>query len=812
MAGRGRRVAVTLIVLAVVLSVGRWSSVFLTERLWEASVSEAVAVAGARRALYSVALELLGLVVAIVWLVLHLGIAAQTALPDYPPPEREYVQVWPARLPRWTLLAAAALAAVLLGGGGSGWLDHLLLARSGVRLGVPDPLLGEDLGVFVGAVPLWLELQARAVALAAAALAGVVLLHITGGTIRVAERRIAIAPAARGHVAVVLAALAAALAWGCFLEPFRLAAGLRGPLLTSEFLLRSLVSQIEAGVGAAAALLSLLWWAGLRGLATFAVWALFALVSLAGRVLPLHTEAAVAAPGWQAAARALDSVAFALGGAEAAPPTSRTAASALIPTLWDEPMLAPAVGDSGSLSGASRGWIIAGGAPRPVWFAVRDARGEASALLALADDQVSPTGRILFWREGDSTPQPDLRGYRELPAHALRPGAPEIEVAAGSHGVVLSGWIKRLMLAWALQHPPVLSARSGIRVAWRLDPAVRLRAVAPFAHWTPPRPRPLKRGLVWVSDGLLSAGVFPSSARVPWAGGVVSMVRPGFFGVVDAESGSVRIFRNDPADSVAAAWARITEPLIEPPSAVPAELRTPRSLPEELLIAQAHALEGPGWGAGRLERAAGSGGSAAGLAGFAPPPAPGGGEAVVPFMDETSRDIRTLLLARASAEGDSVRLLRIEDSTRRIESAAGLKARWDRFPFRAQLQDSVRATGGVPEQGRVRFALAGDGVAAYQPEWSVPAAGKEGEQAQLLLVSVALGRKLGSGRTMAEAWRNLRGEISPTAVGAGAEAVLQQARRWMLHADSALRRGDLQELGRALANLKELLEAPRTPR
>jgi hypothetical protein len=810
MAGRGRRVAVTLIVLAVVLSVGRWSSVFLTERLWEASVSEAVAVAGARRAVYSLALELLGLLVAIAWLVAHFGVAAQSALPAYPPPEREYVQVWPARLPRWTLLAAAALAAVLLGGGGGGWLDHLLLARSGVRLGVTDPLLGADLGAFMGAVPLWLELQARAVLLAAAALAGVVLLHLTGGTIRLAERRIGIAPAARGHLAILLAALAAALAWGCFLEPYRLAAGLRGPLLTSEFLLRSLVAEIEAGVGAAAALLSLLWWGGLRGAAAFGVWALFALVSLAARVLPLHTEAAVADPGWQAAARSLDSIAFALGGAEAGPPAVRSAAAGLIPTLWDEPMLAAAVGDSGGLSGASRGWIIAGGVPHPVWFAVRDARGEAAALLALADDQVSPTGRILFWREGDSTPQPGLRGYRDLPAHALRPAAPEIEVAAAAHGVVLDGWIKRLMLAWALQHPPVLSARSGIRVAWRLDPAVRLRAIAPFARWTPPRPRPLKRGLVWVSDGLLSAGVFPSSARIPWAGGPVSMVRPGFFGVVDAESGSVRIFRTDPADSVAAAWARITEPLIEPPAAVPAELRTPRSLPEELLIAQARALEGPAWRAGLLEPGPGSGGSAAGPARFLPPPAPGGGEAVVPFMDETNRDLRALLVARGSAEGDSVRLVRIEDSTRAIESAAALRARWARFPFRAQLQDSVRATGGVPEQGRVRFALASDGVAAYQPEWAVTASG--GGRAQLLLVSVALGRKLGIGRTMAEAWRNLRGETSPATAGAGAEAVLQEARRWMLHADSALRRGDLQELGRALANLKELLETPRLRR
>src|ERR1043166_668351 len=49
MPGRGRRVALALILLALVLSTGRWGAEFLTERLWEASVSESVAVAGARR-------------------------------------------------------------------------------------------------------------------------------------------------------------------------------------------------------------------------------------------------------------------------------------------------------------------------------------------------------------------------------------------------------------------------------------------------------------------------------------------------------------------------------------------------------------------------------------------------------------------------------------------------------------------------------------------------------------------------------------------------------------------------------------------
>jgi hypothetical protein len=57
---------------------------------------------------------------------------------------------------------------------------------------------------------------------------------------------------------------------------------------------------------------------------------------------------------------------------------------------------------------------------------------------------------------------------------------------------------------------------------------------------------------------------------------------------------------------------------------------------------------------------------------------------------------------------------------------------------------------------------------------------------------------------------NFRGEPTPIATGSGAQAILEQARRLMLHADSALKRGEWQELGRTLAYLRDLL-GPRRP-
>jgi len=795
--GRGRRVAVILVALAIVLSAGRWVSVFVAQRLWESTVSEAAAVAGARRALLGLSLELLVLFLSVAWFVVNLAIAARNALPDRPPPERPQARLWPSRLPRWTLAVAGVVLGVLLGSGAGQWLDELLLSLDGFVFGVADPLLGVDLGFFLRDFPLWLALQDLATGLAAVGLAAVLAVHTAGAAVAIVERRLWVSPQVRGHLAILLATLALALAWGSVLEEFRLAAGLRGPLVHSEFLVRSLVSEIQAGLGAAVAVTSFLWWVRFRGAAVFVMWLLLGLTLLAGRVLPFGTVVATKDETWRAAARALDSVAFALAEVNGPPLGLPVPSVELTPTLWDEPILSfAAAADSSVVTSAGKGWIVAGGSPRPVWFMVREMPGRSPALLALADDRVAGSGAILAWREGDSATSPGAPVYRDFPSHGLRSTAPDIDISTEAKGIALDTWTKRVMLAWALQSPKAFTAPSGSRIGWRLDPAVRLNATAPFARWSRPRARISGGAIVWTSDGVLASGLFPSSGRIEWPGGPATMVRSAFLGTVDAATGSVRIFRRSPSDSLAAAWGRITGPLIEPPGAIPADLRVGDPYPEEVFLAQARALANPAWGAGQIER------DAEGRE-VVPPSAPGGGEVLVPLLGVDRRQITGFLLARRTPSGDSVRMIRL-DSAHAIERASALKQRWERFPFQQALHDSVRASGGRFEPGKVRHAIARDGIAAYQPAWAVPATGR----AQLAMVDVMLDRNLGTGRTLDEAWRNLRGHMGPIAAGSGPEAVLEQARRWMQRADSALKRGDLQELGRALAYLRDLLEPP----
>jgi hypothetical protein len=699
------------------------------------------------------------------------------------------------------LPAGAVVLGVLAGSGTGVWRDEILLALDGAAMGIQDPLLGEDLGRFLGAIPVRFHFQGMAFRLTLLALVGVVGLHAAGGTIRFVERKLWISPRARGHLALLLALLALTLAWGRALEPYRLAAGHRGPLLPSAFLLSRSVTAVQTGLGAGAAVVTFLWWVRMRGVIAAAIWALFGLGLVAGRLVPLRGGQALADPDWRAAARRLDSVSYGLSGT-ADSTLGLQPAAAIAPSLWDESFLPAALGaDSGGLEGAGRAMLdLPGGRAAPVWLVLRGKPGGGRALLALSDAETSPAGGPLFWRAGDTAPAPGDVAFRDLPADILRPEAPPVAVGSDIRGVPLESWSRRLVLAWALQAPGVFRAPDSANIGWRLDPASRLRAIAPFAQWELPRARLIGTELVWESIGVLSASDFPASVRVTWVDGEAGLVRPSLVGLVSASTGVVRVIQRDPADSLAAAWARIAVPLIEPAAALPAELRGRLGPSESAAAIRARVLEGPAWSIGRVPGPR--------TEPIAPPlPVAGGFATVIPFIMPPGCEIRALMLTSGEREGDVVHVVQV-DSVRALECPGALSQRWERFPFQDLLADSILASGGEFQAGQIRYLPTEEGIAAYQPAYALP---HRGGRATLVMVNVALGRRLGAGRTLAEARRNLRGEVSPTAPGTGSQLILDSARSWMRRVDSALRRGDLRELGIALQYLRELLDPPGRP-
>lgn len=796
MSGRGRRLAIIFLIVGGTLAGGRWAAEFFAERLWESHLSSAAALAGARRALIEAGLELGFIALTAGWLLLHLNLAARTALPVRAPPGEAVTRLWPRAIPRWTISASALVLGVLAGSGGSRMAAAFQLMLDGAPLGVNDPLLEEDLGKFLGSFPFWSAVQERAVIGALLALGGAAGLYLAGGLIRRSGRRIGVSVRARGQLAILVAVLALTLAWGASQEPLRLAAGLRGPIRHPEFLLQATMAYLRSGVGAAAAVLSLLWWVRVRGAVAFLFWVMFGLATLGAEALPLHPDLAQRDPVWRSESRRLDSVAFGLGLTADRP--ASPAPGAVRVSLWDEEVVVR----SGLGAVVHRGWLVPAmrpsaprlPAPEPVWFGLRD--NGTAALLVESDDRPAGSGAPLFWTADRPEPGPALEPYRILRAAdlAIRPGAPRIVLSrdSGAAGMRVGSLPRRLMLAWAWQAPGVVTAPGQSRVGWRLDPGVRLRSLAPFAHWSTPRIRWVENRVVWQSDGILVADGFPASTRVPWGNGSASLVKSSFMGVVDAASGAVRIFQRMAGDSLARAWARISAPLIEPPSRIPAQLRELEPYPPEVAVAQARVLQDAAWGVGALEFLHGTALSTE---------SPGGSERIISYLRPGSQLVGSLLILRRTAAGDSLRLFDL-DSFPPVESAAALRQRWERFPYQQMVRDSVPAAGAGFRSGAVRYTMTSEGPLAYQPAWAEGPAARP----RLVLVNLALGPRLGTGRTFQEALQNLRGEISPSPVGRTSQALLDEMRRWWQRADSALKRGDLDALGRALSQLRELLE------
>jgi hypothetical protein len=416
---------------------------------------------------------------------------------------------------------------------------------------------------------------------------------------------------------------------------------------------------------------------------------------------------------------------------------------------------------------------------------------------ALADDTTSAAGGPLTWRAGGNAPEAGLQPMLRLGPQSVRPSAPRLALGPGT-GVAASGFFQRLVLAWALQAPSLFGATQ--RVAWRLDPAERLTALAPFATWENPRPWLDGRGLHWLLEGYATSEVMPSARRRPWYGRDISYLRAGFVGLVNAETGATDIYLRPEPDPLARAWAARTAPLVRNPADIPAGVLAMLEYPAALLSVQADLIA-----ASRSHLIATDTATIA-VPGADKRPLPGGrlGRLVVPVVDR--RTGRLDLLIEGTWDGLRDRLFEtVPDSTMAPEGPDVLTRRWGRFPYLQQMRDSVTATGSSFEAGRVRYAAGPEGLIAYQPSWGVDPRGR----ATLVLVTVARGDRIGAGRSLEEAWKNSRGEVADYLRLSDEAAIVGEARRWLREADSAFKRGDLAAFGRAFAALKSVLEGER---
>jgi hypothetical protein len=808
---RGRRLIAAIAGLVALLFAGRWAAGLLADRWWASQISPAAVDFLTDWHILRLTLDLAGVLLAAAWFIGHLLIVYRAVGSVQVRRNVANLEFREALTPGVLLAVAVgsgALLGLLVGTGGAERWQQVALAWQGVSYGVADPLLHHDAGLYVAQLPAWRLAHGFALLLVVLALGIVFGLYVIVGAVRWLEGRPAINDHARAHLGWLLTALALALVWGYVLEPYELVAGLGRPVDRSAWRATTLVSPLLVGVALATAGLSASWALRPRHALAAAGWIVLSLASLVGHwIVPPAMDGDGESPARAAMIDRLDRMAYGLDAlVEGGSAPTGDPAPPRVPSLWNVEMIGHvAAGDSNEVLAVDPAILMVRGKPRPVWLAVRAAPNGRTSVAAIADDRVGAGGQPLFYSSSDTTPGPGRGDYLDLGTEGFRPDAPRYRIeTADRKGVELGGWPRRVMLAWALQAAGLLQEMPPrARVDWRLSPGERLASLAPFARWGEPVPRIVNRALLWVVDGYVAPRTFPLSARLPWQGREIGALQAGFLATVEASTGATRIYLRPGIDGLAAAWAAAARGLVEPAAAIPEAVHSAAPYPLELFRIQARYLE-------QKEPRLGSLGGAPGL-GLVEPPATD-----LVWSADTTGPMRRVLYERANERRlgaaltgagpgglDRLRLVRF-DSAAAPQSRTALESRWSHFASYDALSDSIADDGGKLEAGPVRLDLGPGGPVAYQAHF---ARGPRGT-VTLPWISLAAGDRLGAGRTLREAWSNLLGASVPSIAGSAQATRLDEARRWLERADSALRGGDWAVFGQAWRGLRDALGLP----
>ncbi|MEO8090905.1 MAG: UPF0182 family protein, partial [Gemmatimonadales bacterium] len=800
-----------LVGLVALLFVGRWTSVLLADRWWGAELSPAAGEFLTDWHVLRLTLELAGCLIAAAWFIGHLLLvyrAVGTVQIRRNVANLEFREALTPRTLLTTAIASGALFGLLVGVGASGWWREVTLAWHGVSYRVSEPLLGRDLGFYVAQLPVWQAAHGFLLLLILLALTGVTALYLLVGAIRWIERQPAINDHARAHIGWLLAALALALAWGYLLEPYEVVAGSVDLLDEPGWRTGQVVSPVLAGVALAAAAVSALWATRPRHTLALAGWIMLGCASVVGHwLLPSMLGGSAARMVEPRTMEQLERMAYGLEGLRDSPLEQMgQPVPPAVPSLWNPEVVARALpADSTRLLSIDPALLIRQGKPRPVWLVVRSNPAGRVALAAVSDNLVSRSGEPFFYRLSDTLSHINPVSLLELPADLLQPDGSQYRLRQGdARGVPVGSWFRRLVLAWALQAGELLgTVPSGSRIDWHLSPEERLVRLAPFADWSPPTARVINGQLIWLLDGYLASSTFPLTGRVTWRDGRVGSVRAAFLGTVNAETGATRVFLQPGADALAETWAGLSHGVVEPASSIPEVVLRAAPYPAELFRIQAQELEHPPWNAGSLER---PGGRAA-----AEPVAPqvgwgadtSGPQLVSTFEAPGERRLGAVLVGSRDDGRTHLQLVRL-DSTTTLPIKGVLTNRWGNFPSYDALSDSIAEDGGKLEPGPVLLDVGPSGPVAYQGYYALRPPGGMA----LVWVSVAARDRLGAGRTLQQAWSNLLGTTVPAPPGTAQSGRLEEAKRWLELADSALRIGDWSEFGRAWSTLRSVLGLP----
>jgi hypothetical protein len=771
------------------LFAGRFVAELLADRWWAAQFSDGASRAVTRWHLWHLGLGAAGVIVATAWFILHMLIVVRAVgsvqiLRDVGGLRfREVVR--PTALKGFALAAGVCLGLVT-GSALAGEWRTVLLALHGVTLGVAEPLLQRDAGWYVARLPLWELLHTFALALALLALLSGVMLYAIMGALRLERRRPAINDHARRHLGIMLATLALVIAWGFLLRTDTLVAAATSADAIASVRRSGLVGPVLAGTALMVAVLSALWAARGRHALLAAGWAVLGLASAVARTgVPLLVP--VRSTGVTDSTRlALQDSAFGLGNAGASDSVRLVAAP-----LLDRTAVARLFGADAQVHQVSAASIPVGGAARPAWLALVEPPTGPATLVAISADSTGAGGGALAYRLQDSLSYPTLYPLVTFSPAAARPGAPPTAEVDSSRGVASGSPLSRLVLSWATQSRLPFTVS---HIDWALHPLARLERLAPFAAWAGARSAVIDGRVVWLADGYVASNRFPLTFPQAWQGGLDRMLRAGFIGVVEPESGRTTIYLRRDGGALSEAWARIASGVVRPSAELPRSLLLAAGPPLALSDVQARLL------VERLAETTGTDPLLLAKDGAHPELAwTTGAHPVEVWQVALSGSDHLFAILIMPASGPPRVVLQGKAP---LGSPSALERMWGRFATLAPIEDSVAGEGGQITAGSVHLWTSPEGLAAME----VLTAARPGARPAVVWVSVALPDRLGAGRTLPQAWQNLLGTSSPLAPGQGG-STLEEARHWMRIADEALRSGDWGAFGRAFESLRGVLRA-----
>jgi hypothetical protein len=788
-------------------------------------------------------------------------------------------------VPRRTLRWIAASLAVLLGIVTAVTFADVpvlaALARHATPLGIREPVLGRDASFYLATLPLLetLHLLALALVLFGCFVAGT--LYALTGSITYGARRLRMTPHARVHLVALAACLALVLAWGFQLDAY----GIVGGGGSADGALSAADRAVRLPMSTALAALSLVVAAGSvaalrlrRGGVLLAAWATLAVVGALGRfAAPRLWEAWHGRPDPEVAAalaQYADRYSRAGLGVLDAVSEERLATLPVVPddsiaalgrelrglSPWSvEPgLLGAALSAALPDSTRPRTWTVTvdtygSGADGPRLVAVAVPETDPLALerssLRPAPDWTALHRGPLSWA-GDPVAiaageagglsflaRPDSPASSALPVPlALAPGRIRYLARAAESAIVgpdepappgapaglrLGGLWRRLLLAWALQSPPLLDKRTSVAdrlLVWRDVPS-RLDRLYPFASFDAPRATVLNDRLVWVADGYLASARFPLADHVPWDGEMVNFLRAAYVATVDAVTGRTTLYLRPPDLAFAAALAEGYGVSPMPSDSLGAALRAHLGYPEQLFAAQTAMLARHRGAAGDerwvVARRASEEATAAETAAAATPDIVlallslhGGPPALwrlAPFDDAAGNALVAIAAGGTRADGTPwLRLLRLEGGT--FPTVAAAASRFASAPAVVAAVAGAAGPDGAARRSAVT-ALPAAGTVAYL---QFLFASQRRAQEPLLPWGTAL---LASGRLgIGDGVTSVAGELAAgrgvPAAAVAAAASLTEARAAFAALDSASRHGDWARFARAYEALRRALGTP----